>query len=141
MSYLLVRNIHFQLIMEERNLKIYSDAEACPVRNVIDRIGDKWSMLVLLLLEEAEVLRFSEIHKVIETISQKMLTVTLKALEADGLVHRTVYPQIPPRVEYKLTERGQSLMPHLHSLVQWASTNMNEIRESRRIFETEFGRN
>ena len=141
MSYLQVRNTHLQLVMEERNLKKYADADACPIRNVIDRIGDKWSMLVLLLLEEAEVLRFSEIHKTVGTISQKMLTVTLKALEADGLVHRTVFPQIPPRVEYQLTERGQSLMPHLHSLVQWASTNMNEIRESRRVFETEFGRN
>lgn len=120
--------------MDKNKLKKYADAEACPVRNVVDRIGDKWSMLVLLLLEEAEVLRFSEIHKLIETISQKMLTVTLKALEADGLVRRKVYPQIPPRVEYQLTERGKSLMPHLHSLVQWASVNMNEIRESRQQF-------
>jgi len=120
--------------MEEKNLKYFADAENCPVRNVIDRIGDKWSMLVLLLLEEAQVMRFSEIHKAIETISQKMLTVTLKALEADGLVDRTVYPQIPPKVEYKLTERGQSLLPHLHSLVKWAKENMTEIQESRKQF-------
>ncbi|MFV0378010.1 MAG: winged helix-turn-helix transcriptional regulator [Mangrovibacterium sp.] len=118
-------------------MKKYADAEACPIRNVIDRIGDKWSMLVLLLLEEAGILRFSEIHKTIETISQKMLTVTLKALEADGLVSRTVFPQIPPRVEYKLTDRGKSLMPHLHSLVHWASDNLMAIRESRQQYPKE----
>lgn len=120
--------------MEEKNLKNFGDTENCPVRNVIDRIGDKWSLLVLLLLEEADVMRFSEIHKAIETISQKMLTVTLKALEADGLVNRTVYPQIPPKVEYQLTARGESLLPHLHSLVEWAKVNMAKIQESRKQF-------
>ena len=115
-------------------MKKYNNVENCPVRNVIDRIGDKWSMLVLLVLEEGEVMRFSEIHKTIETISQKMLTVTLKALEADGLVSRTVYPQIPPRVEYQLTERGKSLLPHLHSLVGWAVENMGNIKKSRKEY-------
>ncbi|WP_163718108.1 winged helix-turn-helix transcriptional regulator [Mangrovibacterium lignilyticum] len=115
-------------------MKKYSNVESCPVRNVIDRIGDKWSMLVLLVLEEGDVMRFSEIHKTIETISQKMLTVTLKALEADGLINREVYPQIPPKVEYKLTERGKSLLPHLHSLVSWAAENMGGIKESRKLF-------
>ncbi|MDP4228401.1 MAG: helix-turn-helix domain-containing protein, partial [Bacteroidota bacterium] len=70
----------------------------------------------------------------IKTISQKMLTVTLKTLEADGLVKRTVYPQIPPKVEYELTPRGQSLMPHLHDLVAWASNNMTDIKKSREIY-------
>jgi DNA-binding HxlR family transcriptional regulator len=105
------------------------------VRNVIDRIGDKWSVLVLLVLEDCEKLRFNEIYKYIETISQKMLTVTLKSLEADGLIKRTVYPQIPPKVEYELTPRGASLLPHLHNLVKWAESNMNKIKESREIFE------
>jgi len=118
-------------------MKKYSNVENCPVRNVIDRIGDKWSMLVLLVLEEGKVMRFSEIHKTIETISQKMLTVTLKALEADGLVQRTVYPQIPPKVEYELTERGKSLLPHLHSLVNWANEHIGEIKESRRLYAAE----
>jgi DNA-binding HxlR family transcriptional regulator len=81
-------------------------------------------------------LRFNEIHKYLETISQKMLTVTLKTLEADGLVKRTVYPQIPPKVEYELTDRGKTLLPHLHGLVSWANENMAEIRESRTKFET-----
>lgn len=137
MSYPDVSNTYLYTLVEEINLKKYADAEACPIRNVIDRIGDKWSMLVLLLLEEAGILRFSEIHKTIETISQKMLTVTLKALEADGLVSRTVFPQIPPRVEYKLTDRGKSLMPHLHSLVHWASDNLMAIRESRQQYPKE----
>ncbi len=91
--------------MSVENINKYSDVDDCPVRNVLDRIGDKWSMLVLLILNDNEVLRFNEIDKYIDTISQKMLSVTLKGLEADGLVKRTIYPQVPPRVEYQLTER------------------------------------
>jgi DNA-binding HxlR family transcriptional regulator len=117
--------------MDEKKLKKYSNAEHCPVRNVVDRIGDKWSILILLLLEEENVLRFNEIHKYIETISQKMLTVTLKTLQADGLVIRTVYPQIPPKVEYELSNRGRTLLPHLHGLVKWAEGNMKDIIDSR----------
>ena len=127
--------------MDENFLKKYGNADKCPVRNVIDRLGDKWSVLVLMLLEEAQVLRFNEIFGYIQTISQKMLAVTLKSLEADGLVKRTVYPQIPPKVEYELTERGRSLLPHLHQLVSWANTNMDEIRKSREVFEVAAGRN
>ena len=120
--------------MDKNILKKYGEAEHCPVRNVIDRIGDKWSVLVLMVLEEANVLRFNEIWGSIQTISQKMLTVTLKTLEADGLVKRTVYPQIPPKVEYELTARGKTLLPHLHGLVSWAKENMGEIKESRELF-------
>ncbi|TNE71995.1 transcriptional regulator [bacterium] len=120
--------------MDENILKKYSNSDECPVRNVIDRIGDKWSMLVLMVLEEAEVLRFNEIYKCIDTISQKMLAVTLKTLEADGLVQRTVYAQIPPKVEYTLTPMGKTLLPHLHALADWAKNNMNEIKESREVF-------
>ena len=127
--------------MDEKFLKKYGNADKCPVRNVIDRLGDKWSVLVLMLLEEAQVLRFNEIFGYIQTISQKMLAVTLKSLEADGLVKRTVYPQIPPKVEYELTERGRSLLPHLHQLVSWANTNMDEIRKSREMFEVTADRN
>lgn len=127
--------------MDENNLKKYGNAENCPVRNVIDRLGDKWSVLVLMLLEESKVLRFNEMFGYIQTISQKMLAVTLKSLEADGLVKRTVYPQIPPKVEYELTERGRSLLPHLHQLVSWANSNMDEIRKSREAFAMAAGRN
>ncbi len=122
--------------MDEKKNKNFNDVENCPVRNVVDRIGDKWSVLVLLALESGGVLRFNEIHKFLGTISQKMLTVTLKTLEADGLIKRTVYPQIPPKVEYELIDRGKSLLPHLHGLVSWANENMTEIRESRTKFET-----
>lgn len=115
------------------NFKKYADADNCPVRNVLDRFGDKWSTLILLILGEAEVLRFNELHKNIETISQKMLAVTLKTLEADGLLKRTIYPQIPPRVEYELTDRGRSLLPHIQNLVGWAEENMAGITESRII--------
>ena len=127
--------------MDENILKKYGNADNCPVRNVIDRLGDKWSVLVLMLLEESKVLRFNEMFGYIQTISQKMLAVTLKSLEADGLVKRTVYPQIPPKVEYELTERGRSLLPHLHQLVGWANSNLDDIRKSREAFEVAAGRN
>jgi len=134
-TYYKVSNNKNESVMNEKIFKKYSNADNCPVRNVIDRIGDKWSVLVLLVLEDCEKLRFNEIYKYIETISQKMLTVTLKSLEADGLIKRTVYPQIPPKVEYELTPRGASLLPHLHNLVKWAESNMSKIKESREIFE------
>jgi DNA-binding HxlR family transcriptional regulator len=105
----------------------------CPIRNVLDRIGDKWSMLVLLYLGRTDKMRFNELHKAVGDISQKMLTVTLKILEADGLVKRTMFPQIPPRVEYNLTERGRSLIPHLKNLSKWAEDNMVGIQESRAL--------
>jgi DNA-binding HxlR family transcriptional regulator len=127
--------------MDENILKKYSDTDHCPVRNVLERFGDKWSLLVLMLLEDGQVLRFSEISSYIRTISQKMLAVTLKTLEADGLVKRTVYPQIPPKVEYELTAMGKSLMPHLHELAQWAVVNMEQIKASRKQYENTPGRN
>ena len=108
--------------------------DTCPVRNVLDRIGDKWSMLILLVLNDTEVLRFNEIHKYVDGISQKMLSTTLKSLEADGLVERKVYAVIPPKVEYRLSERGASLLPHLKELVRWADHNFEEIRVSREAF-------
>jgi len=121
--------------MKEENLKKYSNVDNCPVRNIIDRIGDKWSILVLLILEDEGVLRFNEIHKLIESISQKMLTVTLKKLEADGLLQRKVYAQIPPKVEYELSDTGVSLMPHLHGLVGWALDHFKDIMESRKVYQ------
>ena len=112
-------------------LKKYGNAEQCQVRNVLDRFGDKWSMLVLLLLAEYDTLRFNEIQRCIGTISQKMLATTLKSLENDGLVKRKLYPQVPPRVDYSLTSRGTSLIPHLQGLVKWADEHMKEIKKSR----------
>ena len=117
--------------MRSENLKIFAEAETCPARNVLDRFGDKWSTLVILVLNEDEKLRFNELHKVIGDISQKMLTVTLRNLEADGLASRKVYPEIPPRVEYKLTPLGKSLVPHISSLLKWADQNFSSIMASR----------
>ena len=85
----------------------------CPIRDVLSRLGDKWSMLVLITLHTNGTMRFSDIHKTIADVSQRMLTVTLRTLESDGLVKRKVYAEVPPRVEYCLTERGLSLIPTL----------------------------
>lgn len=107
----------------------------CPVRNVLARIGDRWSLLVLLKLQETEKpLRFNELCKAIVGVSQKMLASTLKELEADDLVSRKAYTEIPPRVEYALTERGKLLMPLLNQLVEWSLDNMSEIVASRKQY-------
>lgn len=110
------------------------DLKNCPVRGILDRIGDKWSILVLMLLEENGTMRFNELSREIEDVSQKMLTVTLRTLEADGLVKRTVFPEVPPRVEYELTAMGESLLPHINSLAAWASTHFSSIQKSRLKF-------
>ena len=102
----------------------------CPIRNVLTRIGDKWSLLVLFTMERNGNQRFKELQRNIPDISQKMLTATLKTLEADGLVLRKAYPEVPPRVEYTLTDKGKSLLPHIDSLIGWALDNMNDIMES-----------
>ncbi|WP_455668288.1 winged helix-turn-helix transcriptional regulator [Phocaeicola sp.] len=104
----------------------------CPVRNVLCRLGDKWSMLVLITLNANGTMRFNDIHKTIADVSQRMLTVTLRTLEADGLVNRKVYAEVPPRVEYELTERGKSLIPHIEGLVVWALEQMPGIIENRK---------
>ena len=126
--------VHFQQFMVKENLKKYEGISDCPVRDVLDRVGDKWSILVITILGEEGTLRFNEINAVIGTISQKMLTVTLKTLEADGLVSRKVYPQVPPRVEYTLTERGSSLLPAMTQLIDWALQHMPAIKASRAAY-------
>ena len=106
----------------------------CPIRNVLSRVGDKWSMLVLFTLESNDNQHFKELQRNIPDISQKMLTATLKMLEADGLIRREVFPEVPPRVEYSLTKKGKSLLPLIDNLLSWASENMEDIIESRRKF-------
>jgi DNA-binding HxlR family transcriptional regulator len=107
----------------------------CPIRNVIARIGDRWSILVLLTLEPAlHPMRFKEIQQEIPDISQKMLTRTLRSLEADGLVKRYAYAEVPPRVEYELTERARTLTPLLNNLVEWATDNLSVIIHDREKF-------
>lgn len=108
----------------------------CPVRNVLSRIGDRWSLLVLLALhDKAEAMRFSDLCKAIPDVSQKMLTSTLRKLEADDLLSRTIYPEVPPRVEYKLTKRGKTLIPLLNQLVDWSLDNMDAIIRHREKYE------
>ena len=106
----------------------------CPIRNVLSRIGDKWSMLVLFTLERHGTMRFNGLKLYIPDISKKMLSTALKVLEADGLVSRQVYAEVPPRVEYSLTERGLSLIPLLNSLIDWAAENMENILKDRNGF-------
>lgn len=103
----------------------------CPIRDIISRISSKWTMLVLVTLHSNGTMRFNDIQKSIGEVSQRMLTVTLRSLEADGLIHRKVYPEVPPRVEYKLSERGESLMPLLQSLIDWALEHADAIMEDR----------
>ena len=103
----------------------------CPVRNVISRITDKWSLLVLYTLEHQEVMRFNDLWRQIPDISQKMLTTTLRHLEDDGIVSREVFVEVPPRVEYCLSERGKSLMPHLDALISWALEHFSDILADR----------
>jgi DNA-binding HxlR family transcriptional regulator len=120
--------------MMENILEKKHDQSKCVIRTVLDRFGDKWSILVLMVLGDKKKMRFNEINKYIDDISQKMLTVTLRTLEADGLVKRTIYPEVPPRVEYEITELGKSLVPHITNLAIWAEENLAEISESRKKF-------
>ena len=102
---------------------------ACPIRNVLSRFGDKWSMLVLYQLHVSEtgILRFNEMRRLMTDCSQKMLSQTLKNLEQSHLVHREVYPEVPPRVEYSLTETGHSLMPAIIALIDWGKEHFDEV--------------
>ena len=97
-------------------MKNFHPTGNCPIRDVLSRLGDKWSMLVLITLNANGTMRFSDIHKTIEDVSQRMLTVTLRTLESDGLVERKVYAEVPPRVEYCLTDTGGTLIPHIEGL-------------------------
>lgn len=95
----------------------------CPVRDILSRLSSKWAMLILATLNANNTMRFSDIQKSIGDISQRMLTVTLRSLETDGLVIRKIYPEVPPRVEYRLSEKGYSFIPCLQNLVDWAEKN------------------
>lgn len=111
----------------KENLKKYTGIASCPVRNVIARFSGKWTMLILCVLAENEATRFNEIAKAIPDISPKVLTETLKNLEADGLISRRMYAEIPPKVEYALTDLGKSLMPRLGNLIEWALDHFDAI--------------
>ena len=101
----------------------------CPIRDVLSRLGDKWSMLVLITLHTNGTMRFSDIHKTIADVSQRMLTVTLRTLESDGLVKRKVYAEVPPRVEYSLTALGRSLKPILDVMKSWGEEYKSSLKQ------------
>lgn len=110
----------------------------CPTRQLLDRIGDRWTVLVIGTLSDGP-LRFSQIAQHVDGVSQKMLTQTLRALERDGLVTRTVYPEIPPRVEYELTDTGRTLREPLRALEEWAKTHMPSILVARKRADAKVG--
>lgn len=108
----------------------------CPIRNVLAKISDKWSLLVIYTLNQhrSEALRFNTMRRLIPDISQKMLTSTLRSLEVDGYVTRKVFAEVPPRVEYSLTERSYTLIPIIDTLIAWAAENMAAIIHDREAF-------
>lgn len=108
--------------------------EDCQVRQILDRVADKWSLLVIALLEHRR-LRFTELRREIDGVSQRMLTVTLRSLERDGLVKRTVHPVVPPRVEYELTPLGGTLHTTIRALVTWTETHQEEIAAARSAYD------
>lgn len=118
---------------EEKN----SIIEICPVRNVVSRFGNKWALLVVLVLSEHETVRFNELCRLIPDVSSRVLSGTLRTLEVDGLVKRKAYPVMPPKVEYRLTDIGHSLVPFIVQLTEWAQTNMKTIVKHRKKFEAE----
>ena len=103
----------------------------CPIRNVLSRVGDKWSLLVLYSLQHREPVRFKELQRQIPDISQKSLTQTLRTLEVDGFVTREVFHEVPPHVEYSLTPRALSFLPLVENMIKWATENMEEIIKDR----------
>ncbi|MCF6437483.1 winged helix-turn-helix transcriptional regulator [Pseudoalteromonas sp. MMG022] len=123
--------------MTEKNIKerrkFYND-ETCPIRNVIAQIGDKWSMLILFaLVDGAE--RFNALKSRIIGISQRMLTQTLRDLEREGYVKRTVFPEVPARVEYELTAMGKGIVKPLYQLVTWADEHHAKINKARKAYD------
>lgn len=111
--------------------------EICPVRNIVARFGNKWALLVILVLSENEPIRYNELGRKIPDISSRVLSNTLRTLEADGLVLRTLYQEVPTRVEYSLTDTGRSLVPIINKLTEWAQMNMKTIIEHRKKSQQE----
>ncbi len=130
-----------QLIDLQKKLEVFflgkeEHHEFCPVRDIMDRFGDKWSLLAILNLGNSGKTRFNELKGKIEGISQRMLTVTLRSLERDGLITRTIYAEVPPRVEYELTQLGKGLLQQIMELAQWASNSMDEIVKARMDYDS-----
>lgn len=110
-------------------------ADRCPIRDVLERLGDRWTMLVLFVLEDHGTLRFSVLKSKIGDISQRMLAQTLRRLEQDGLVSRHVHPTVPPRVDYTLTPLGRSFLEPMHGLLTWAHTHHADVKAAREAYQ------
>ena len=108
--------------------------EAVEVRQILNRVGDKWSILVIAMLDRGT-RRFTELRREVEGISQRMLALTLRQLERDGLVERTVYPVVPPKVEYALTELGSTLLESVRGLVSWAMEHRGQVAAARVMYD------
>ena len=108
----------------------------CHAREMLERIGDKWSVYVIHVLGDAGTLRFNELRSAVDGVSQRMLTVTLRGLERDGLVVRTVYPEVPPRVEYSLTKLGTTLRQLVRGLVRWSEAHLKEVDAARAAYDS-----
>lgn len=117
---------------EEHRDALFPD---CPIRNILSRIGDKWSLLVLYTLQQNDTLRFKQLQRELPDISQKSLTQTLRILEEDGFIHRQVYAEVPPRVEYSLTPRALSFLPLVGNMSKWAKENMEDIMRDREAYK------
>ncbi len=109
-------------------------ADRCPIRDVLERLGDRWTMLVLFVLEDRGTLRFSVLKSHIGDISQRMLAQTLRRLEQDGLVSRLVHATVPPRVDYALTPLGQSFLKPMHGLLDWAQAHHQDVNAAREAY-------
>ncbi len=107
----------------------------CHAREMLARVGDKWSVYVIHVLGDAGTLRFNELRSRVAGISQRMLTVTLRGMERDGLVTRTVYPEVPPRVEYALTRLGRTLRQLVRGLVEWSGAHLTEVDAARAAYD------
>jgi DNA-binding HxlR family transcriptional regulator len=116
------------------NRRVFYNDHNCPVRNVVAQIGDKWSLLILFALVDGPE-RFNALKSRIQGISQRMLTQTLRDLEREGYVLRTVYPEVPVRVEYALTDMGKEIVKPLYQLVRWADDHHEEIKQARQNYD------
>ena len=112
----------------------------CHAHEMLSRVGDKWSVYVIHVLGDAGTLRFNELRSRVNGISQRMLTVTLRGMERDGLVTRTVYPEVPPRVEYRLTKLGATLRQLVRGLVGWSEAHLTQVDAARAAYDARIGR-
>ncbi len=106
----------------------------CPTRQVLDRIADKWTVLIIRRLSDGT-MRFAQLRRAVDGISQKVLTNTLRGLERDGLVTRQIYASVPPRVEYSLTDLGRSLSVLVEGICGWAEANIEQVQEARSVYD------